>query len=138
MEKPKLEELKVFAYEKICADDYPENVHVYVEAECVNCGLVPFRVTVEHWNGDSPVAFHGIIRLQCSACGREKDYLSVLEDGGKPNYFEQRKCKCDNPTFYIASCDRMERVEDANVFSEGVVVGKCSNCGALQVIAMTG
>nr|MDO8079236.1 hypothetical protein [Candidatus Freyarchaeota archaeon] len=137
MQKPNLMDLERFAREKIGADNHSENTHVYVEAECDKCGLVPFKVTREHWNGDSPIDFYGIVWLQCSVCGQKKEYLSILEECGKPSYTDECKCKCNNPTFYVASCDRIEVWEDTNIFDEGVVVGKCNCCGSLQIIALT-
>jgi hypothetical protein len=138
MVKTDMSDLKVFAREKIGANNYPDDVHIYVEANCDKCGVVPFEVTLEHWNGGSPVDFYGVIWLQCSVCGEKKEYLSVLEEGGKISHIEQCRCKCDNVTFYVASCDRIEVWEDKpSFFDEGVVVGKCSLCGSLIKFAMT-
>ncbi|MEX2705481.1 MAG: hypothetical protein Q6352_009500 [Candidatus Freyrarchaeum guaymaensis] len=138
MAKSSLPDLETFAKEKIGADNYPDDVHIYAEANCEKCGIVPFEVILEHWNGDSPVDFYGVIRLRCSVCGKEKEYLSITEEGGKLVYREQYRCKCDNHTFYVASCDRIEVWEGKPCFfDEGVVVGKCSRCGLLLTIAMT-
>ncbi len=138
MTKTNLSDLKEFAREKIGADEYPDDFHIYDEAKCDKCGVVPFEVNLEHQNCGSPVDFHGTIWLQCSVCGEKQEYLSILVEGGKLINTEQCKCKCDNTTFYVASCDRIEVWDgQPSFFDEGVVVGKCSNCGSMVRIAMT-
>ncbi|MGQ9722064.1 MAG: hypothetical protein ACUVXA_12165 [Candidatus Jordarchaeum sp.] len=138
MTKSNLPDLEQFAREIVGAESYPDDVHIYVEAGCDKCGVVPFEVTVEHWNGDSPVDFHGKIWLKCSVCGEKQEYLYSLLEGSKLQYIEECRCKCDSAKFFVASCDRIEVWDDQpSFYDEGVVVGKCSVCGSIIRIAMT-
>jgi len=138
--KPKnsLSELEAYARKQITAERFPNDLHTIKLAKCANCGVVPMELTIEHHTGSKKQNFRGVIRGQCAQCGSQNRIFSFTGEHRKPEREEKPTCKCGNPWFIVCECERIERDEGLpGFFDEGVVVGKCSECGKNRTFVYT-
>jgi hypothetical protein len=138
MKDPKIiQDLKSFAGKQIAADRYPNDHHSFNFARCGNCGIVPLTLTIEHHSGTQKTNFKGVIWAQCE-CGRRERIFSFTGEHRKPERREVPVCRCGNKWFVVCECERFEGSEGlSGFFDEGVVVGKCSECGRNRVMVYT-
>ena len=133
-----LSELETYARKQIAAEKYPNDTHIINFAKCVNCGVVPMELTIQHHTGSKKQDFKGIIWGHCFQCGEENRILSFTGKQRKPEREESPVCMCGNMRVYICECERFERDEGIpGFFDEGVVVGQCAECGQNQTIVFT-
>lgn len=132
------EDLRAYAKKRIAAQRYPNDYHFFTLAKCSACGVVPLRLTIEHHTGSKKSNFKGRIFARCSVCGSEERIFSFTGQHRKPEREEKPVCKCGNAYFFVGECERIER-EDGMMgfFDEGVVVGKCSECGRKRALIYT-
>ncbi len=138
MMKPKdIQDIQSYAKKKIAADKYPDAYHSFKFAKCENCGFVPLSLTIEYHSGAKKSNFKGIIWTQCE-CGWKERFFSFTGDHRKPEWHEIPVCRCGNTWFVVCECERFEGDESSyGFFDEGVVVGKCSECGHNRVLVYT-
>ena len=131
-------DLEAFAKKKIAAERYQNDFHFFGMCKCDECGIAPFTLTIEHHTGSRKGNFKGIITGLCQKCGKEKQILSFTGKHRKPMRTENPVCKCGHKEFLVGKCDRIER-EDGMMgfFDEGVVAGKCTECGENCVFVYT-
>jgi hypothetical protein len=133
-----LADLKEYAKERIAAERYPDDYHLFRPAKCSVCGVVPLELTIEHHTGSKKGNFRGIITARCSVCGGEERIFSFTGNRRKPERKETPVCKCGNKTFVVGELERIERDEGMmGFFDEGVVVGQCSACGRKRALVYT-
>jgi hypothetical protein len=130
--------LEAYARKRIAAEKYPNDIHISKRAECANCGVIPMKLTIEHHTGSKKKNFRGVIRAKCSQCGEQTRIFSFTGARRKPERKEKPSCKCGSNLFFVCELERIERDEGVpGFFDEGVVVGKCSECGKNQVFVYT-
>ncbi len=133
-----LAELEKFARERLAAHRYPDDAHIFTPARCPNCGVVPLALTIQHHTGSRKGNFRGVILAQCADCGDETRVFSFTGAHRESLREEKPICACGNAYFIVAECERFEREEGiAGFFDEGVVVGKCSQCGRKRAFVHT-
>jgi len=133
-----LSDLQAYARKQIAAEKYPNDTHISKLAKCANCGVAPMELTIEHHTGSKKKNFRGVIWGRCSQCGDQTRIFSFTGVHRKPEREEKPTCKCGNPWFIVCECERIERDEGIpGFFDEGVVVGKCSECGKNQAFVYT-
>jgi hypothetical protein len=131
-------DLEAFAKERINAGRYPNDYHHFKLFRCQSCGAVPLELTIEHHTGSREGDFKGVIHGRCSVCGREEQILSYTGSHRQPWREERPACSCGSEQFFVGECERIERDEGIlGFFDEGVVVGKCVQCGRNRVIVYT-
>jgi hypothetical protein len=132
-----IQDLKSFARKQIAADRYPDDHHFFKFAKCENCGIVPLTLTIEHHSGSKKNNFRGVIWAECE-CGRRERIFSFTGSHRKPERSEMPGCRCGNKCFVVCECERFEGDQGTfGFFDEGVVVGKCSECGRNRVMVYT-
>lgn len=132
-----IQDLKAFARKKIAADRYPNDRHSFIYAKCSSCGIVPLMLTIEHHSGAKKNNFRGVIWAVCK-CGRRERIFSFTGSHRKPERQETPGCSCGNQWFVVCECERFEGGDGlSGFFDEGVVVGKCSECGRNRVMVYT-
>ena len=133
-----LSDLDKYARERINARKYPDDYHIFKPVRCTTCGVVPLEVTIEHHTGSKKSNFRGVITGLCSKCGKKVQVLKFTGKQRKPLREEKPACTCGGQQFVVAEMERIER-EDGMMgfFDEGVVVGKCSECGKNKVFVQT-
>jgi hypothetical protein len=130
--------LKAFAQKRINADRYPDDYHHFKLFRCQSCGVVPLELTIEHHTGSREGDFKGIIFGQCSVCGTEERIFSFTGAHREPRRKATPACACGSKQFFVGECERIERDEGIlGFFDEGVVVGKCAQCGRNCVLVYT-
>lgn len=133
-----LSDLEAYAKECIAAQRYPNDYHFFTPVECPACGVVPLVLTIKHHTGSRTGNFKGVILARCSVCGGQRRILSFTGKHRKPTREESPVCKCGNASFIVAECERMEGDEGVlGFFDEGVVVGRCAQCGQNRVFVYT-
>jgi hypothetical protein len=133
-----LADLEAYAKKRIAAQRYPNDYHFFTPVECPICGIVPLALTIEHHTGSRKGNFKGVITARCSACGGQRRILSFTGQHRKPMREEKPACQCGNASFIVAECERMEGDEGLiGFFDEGVVVGRCAQCGRKRVFVYT-
>ena len=133
-----LSDLDKYARERIAAERYPDDYHLFRPARCSACGVVPLELTIEHHTGSRKGNFRGVIMARCSVCGGEERIFSFTGTHRKPEREEVPVCKCGNTTFVVGECERIEQDEGKlGFFDEGVVVGQCSACGRKRALVYT-
>ena len=134
-----LSDLERFAKERIDAQRYPDDYHFFTLSRCRACGVVPFELTIEHHTGSRKGDFKGVIRGQCSNCKENTRIFSFTGEHRKHLRIEKPVCAaCGNTWFFVGECERIEGDEGVpGFFDEGVVVGKCSECGRNRVLVCT-
>ncbi len=137
-ETPSFSELEAFAMDRIGADRYPNDHHIFKLSRCDICGVVPFAVTIEHHTGSRKGDFKGRIAGQCSICGHTTLILSFTGAHRQPLREETPRCRCGGTDLYVGECERFEGDEGIpGFFDEGVVVGMCSECQRKQMLVET-
>jgi hypothetical protein len=130
--------LKAFAEDKLDADKFPQDVHIYRTFECDICGKVPFTLVIEHHTGSKGGDFKGAVLGVCSRCGVAKRLFSYTGDHRQQISAEKARCTCGNESFYTAMCERYEGEQGIlGFFDEGVIVGQCAACGKLHAFVYT-
>jgi hypothetical protein len=133
-----LSDLEAFARKRIAAHRYPNDYHRFTLARCPACGVVPLELTIEHHTGSKKGNFRGVIMAQCSECGGQHRIFSFTGKHRERLREEKPVCKCGNTRFLVGECERIERDEGVlGFFDEGVVVGKCSECGRNRALVYT-
>jgi len=133
-----LVDLEEYARERIAAERYPDDYHLFRPARCSVCGVVPFTLTIEYHTGSKKGDFRGVITARCSVCGAEERIFGFTGSHRKPEREETPVCRCGNTTFVVAELERIEREDGImGFFDEGVVVGKCSECGRKRALVYT-
>lgn len=131
-------DLEAYARKCIDAHRYPGDYHTFRLFRCDACGVIPFEVTVEHHTGSRKGDFKGVIWGRCSKCGTTQRIFSFTGKHRTSLRQEKPQCKCGNKHLFVAECERIERDEGMpGFFDEGVVVGKCSDCGQNRVLVYT-
>jgi len=137
IDKKRIQHLKEFAGKHISADRFPDDLHTYKLAKCSTCGIVPLELTIEYHTGATKKNFRGVIWAQCE-CGKREQIFSFTGDRRKLERSENPACSCGNRRFLVCECERFERDEGLmGFFDEGVVVGKCSECGRNRIMFYT-
>jgi len=130
--------LEAFAREKIAAERYPDDRHVFTPAACPACGVTPLVVTVEPHSGSTKTNFRGVITGRCPRCGSVARILHFTGEHRHKEREERPRCQCGGDEFVVATCERFEGESGlAGFFDEGVVVGACASCGRQRVFALT-
>lgn len=133
-----LSDLEAFARRRIDAHRFPGDYHSFTLSRCQGCGLVPFELTIEHHTGSRKGDFKGVILGRCSKCGNMERIFSFTGEHRERLREEKPVCKCGNRHFFVGECERIERDEGLlGFFDEGVVVGKCSDCGRNRALVHT-
>lgn len=133
-----LSDLEAFARKQIAAHRYPDDFHIFRPFKCENCGLVPFKITIEHHTGSKKGNFKGVILGACTECGRGMRLFGFTGEHRKGLRKERPVCECGNEGFLMGECERIERDEGIiGFFDEGVVVGKCCRCGRNRALVHT-
>jgi hypothetical protein len=133
-----LSELERYARDRIAADRYPNDAHFFRPYTCDTCGVVPFKLTLEHHTGSKRGDFKGVIWGDCTVCGARKRVFSFTGTHRKPLREEKPTCACGHAAFVVAELERIERDDGMmGFFDEGVVVGKCAHCGQNRALAHT-
>jgi hypothetical protein len=133
-----ISDLEAFAKGKIAAERYPNDYHFFTLFKCDGCGVAPFELVIEHHTGSKEGNFKGMILGQCVKCGSNKRVFSFTGDHRKRMQKVKPVCKCGAEGFLVGECERVEGEEGVmGFFDEGVVVGKCTDCGQNQVFVYT-
>ena len=133
-----LTDLEGYARKRIAAHRYPNDYHLFTLAKCHDCGVVPLELTIEHHTGSRKGNFRGVIFAECSVCGGRERIFSFTGQHRERVREEKPVCKCGNAYFLVGECERIEREEGMlGFFDEGVVVGKCSQCGRKRAFVYT-
>jgi len=133
-----LSDLKAFAKKCIAADRYPNDHHSFRTVSCPSCGVVPLTLTVEYHTGAKKGDFKGVIWARCSECGRKERIFSFTGEHRTPEREESPVCQCGNARFLVGECERIEGDQGlSGFFDEGVVVGKCCECGRNRAFVYT-
>ncbi len=133
-----LSDLERYAGESIDAHRYPNDVHKFTAKRCPACGVVPFELTIEHHSGSKKKNFRGVIFGECTQCKSKGRIFSFTGDHRTPEREEKPVCKCGGVLFLVGECERIERDEGLlGFFDEGVVVGKCIECGRNRAFVFT-
>jgi hypothetical protein len=133
-----LSDLEKFARKCMAAGDYPGDYHPFKLLGCPTCGVVPLRLTIEHHTGSKKGDFKGLIYGRCSVCGGEGSIFSFTGKHRKRLREETPVCRCGNALFLVAECERIEGDEGLpGFFDEGVVVGRCWQCGRNRAFVHT-
>jgi hypothetical protein len=131
-------DLEAFARERLHADRFPNDYHHFKVFRCQACGALPLELTIEYHTGSRKGDFKGVITGRCSACGAEEKVFSYTGPHREPWREERPSCACGNRQFLVGECERIEREEGIlGFFDEGVVVGKCVQCGRNRVLVYT-
>jgi hypothetical protein len=119
--KTTLSDLEAFAQTCIAAHRYPGDAHFFTPFKCDTCGVVPFKLTIEHHTGSKKGNFRGTITGRCSECGETKRVFSFTGTHREPLREEKPACKCGHTEFVVAECERIER--DSSSASARAAVG---------------
>ena len=133
-----LSDLQSYAENCIAAQHYPNDYHFFNPAKCFVCGVVPLALIIEHHTGAKPGNFKGNIFGHCMDCGEQTRIFSFTGSHRKPVFEEKPACQCGSVHFLVGECERIERDEgQLGFFDEGVVVGKCFQCGQKHAFVYT-
>lgn len=130
--------LRSFALDRLNAARYPNDRHIYVSFTCEECGEDRFDVLITHHSGSKSGNFRGVVKGTCKACGTVRNVLSFTGSHRKPEKEEHPHCSCGSFVFHVAECERIEGDDGLDgFFDEGILVGKCANCGRNMVFVET-
>jgi len=133
-----LSDLEKYARACIAAENYPADHHPFTPFGCASCGMVPLAVRLEHHTGSRPGDFKGSVFGRCSECGKETRIFTFTGNHRKLLRQERPSCDCGHNHFWVAMVERIEGGQGlAGFFDEGVIVGKCSRCHRLALLAST-
>ena len=136
-------DLEAFARKQINAETYPDDVHICNQFRCKQCAeVVPFSLCISYSRAcdDARPAqdFAGTVHSTCSKCGSKGIVLSIKRGAFPEEEQETPRCSCGSDSFYLCMCERYEGANGLEgFFDEGVIVGKCSRCGALKTFLFT-
>lgn len=139
MENPEtISELDDFARESIGSQNHPDDDHKFTLFECSSCKSSKFRLTIEHHTGSEEWNFRGIIWGECAGCGYLMRLFTFTGDSRQWLREDRPECECGNRTYTVAMCERYEGEQGIpGFFDEGVIVGKCEDCGLKRTIVFT-
>ena len=133
-----LSDLERYAGKCIAAHRYPNDVHMFSAKKCPTCGVAPLELTIEHHSGSKKKNFRGVILGKCTKCNNTTRIFSFTGDHRTPVREEKPICKYGSAYFLVGECERIERDEGLlGFFDEGVVVGKCIECGTNRAFVYT-
>ena len=133
-----LSDLKRYARDRIDAQRYPNDAHIFHPKKCPTCGVVPLELMIEHHSGSKANNFRGIIFGTCTECNDTARIFSFTGEHRTPEREEKPMCRCGSTHFLVGECERIEREEGLlGFFDEGVVVGKCAACGDKRAFVYT-
>lgn len=133
-----ISDLRAFALERLAADRYPQDYHIWKLFTCEACGAEGFAVTIEHHTGSKKGDFKGVIWGDCAACGRRQRLFRFTGEHRQRLRDEAPACTCGGRAFGVGECERIEGDEGLpGFFDEGVVVGQCRQCGQNQAFVYT-
>jgi len=133
-----LSDLEKYAGKCIAAHRYPNDVHMFSAKKCPTCRIVPFELTIEHHSGSKKKNFRGVIFGTCTRCNNTARIFSFTGDHRTSEREEKPVCKCGGVHFLVGECERIERDDGLlGFFDEGVVVGKCVECGSNRAFVYT-
>jgi hypothetical protein len=131
-------DLERYARKCIAAHDYPTDYHRFRLLGCSSCGAVPLALTIEHHTGSTKGDFKGLILGRCSECGSQERIFSFTGAHRRRLRDETPACQCGSAYYLVAECERIEGDEGLpGFFDEGVVVGRCSQCGRNRALVYT-
>lgn len=135
---PSLAELEDYAKDCISAHDYPNDNHLFTLYRCKSCGASAFKITIEHHTGSEEWDFKGIFWGECTGCGYLGRLFTFTGEHRQMLREERPGCECGNRSFTAGQCERYEGAEGIpGFFDEGVIVGKCCQCGLNRTFAFT-
>ena len=139
MEDPDItSELDDFARQCIDSHNHPDDDHKFTIFYCNSCKSSRFRLTVEHHTGSEEWNFRGIIWGECAGCGYLMRLFTFTGESRSMVREERPVCECGHRTFTIAMCERFEGEQGIpGFFDEGVIVGRCEDCGRNRTIVFT-
>ena len=133
-----LSELEAFANKCIAAERYPDDHHLFTPARCPTCGVVPLELTIEHHTGSKTGDFKGVIFGHCEECNGTDRIFGYTGPHRERVREERPICQCESAYFLVGECERIEGAEGIpGFFDEGVVAGKCADCGQEQAFVYT-
>ena len=133
-----LSELEDYAMQCINSREYPNDDHRYILFTCGSCGKSTFSLNIEHHTGSEDWNFKGIIWGNCASCGYIMRLFTFTGSHRKKLYEERPGCECGANIFSVAQCERYEGEGGIpGFFDEGVIVGKCNDCGLNRVFVYT-
>jgi hypothetical protein len=102
---------------------------------CSSCKSSVFRLTVDHHTGSEDWNFRGVIWGECKACGYLMRLFTFTGNHRERQREERPECECGNRSFLSGQCERIEGEKGIpGFFDEGVIVGKCDECGCKKSI----
>ena len=125
-----LSDLIAFALQSLKAEFTPEETYTPALYGCTTCGAVPLRLTIMHQSCSTEMDFKGTILGTCFECANTEEKFHYTRPESDPGPKEEPSCECGNPYFFMLGVERFEA--DGGVpwfFDDGVIVGKCSQCG---------
>jgi hypothetical protein len=100
--------------------------------------VAPLELTIEHHSGSKKKNFQGVIFGTCTRCNNTARIFSFTGDHRTLEREEKPVCKCGGVHFLVGECERIERDDGLlGFFDEGVVVGKCVECGTNRALVYT-
>jgi hypothetical protein len=130
--------LEDYARDCINAGEYPEYNHYFTLFSCNSCGAGKLAITVEHHTGSKDYNFKGIIWGECRECGYLGRLFTFTGEHRKPIRDDRPECDCGSRSFSAGMCERYEgETGIPGYFDEGVIAGKCTECGLNRVFAYT-
>lgn len=130
--------LEEFAKECISADNHPDDDHRWELFRCGSCGNPEFRITIEHHTGSEEWNFRGIIWGECAACGYIGRLFTFTGEHRVVEREDRPECDCGNRSFIVGQCERYEGEQGIpGFFDEGVIAGRCRECGRNRTMVFT-
>ncbi|MBN2229065.1 MAG: hypothetical protein JW779_05680 [Candidatus Thorarchaeota archaeon] len=117
-------------------------MHICNQFRCKQCSSDIFSLRISYSIASDrkrPAQdFAGTVHSRCSTCGSTGIVLSIIRGENPEDEQETPRCSCGSDTFILCMCERYEGVEGLQgFFDEGVLVGKCSDCGSLKTFLFT-
>ena len=135
-EAESLKRLEVFARDQIAADRYPLDRHVFRTVTCSTCGAAGIRLEIEHHTGSRKNNFRGRVQGFCE-CGAKFLVLQFTGPHRLPERVERPRCAgCGHDHLLVAELERYESGLPG-FFDEGVLAGRCTQCGHQQTLLFT-
>lgn len=136
-------ELEEYAKLQINAAAYADDVHICNHFECGQCKeVVPFTLRISYSDAcdDARPAqdFAGTVFGTCSKCGSTDSIFGIIRGNWPETEQEHPVCSCGSDSFILCMCERYEGAYGLQgFFDEGVLVGRCSNCGIPRTFLFT-
>jgi hypothetical protein len=133
-----IDRLEDFARDCISAGSHPDDDHRWSLFRCDSCHGSELRLTIEHHTGSEEWNFRGVIWGECSACGYLGRLFTFTGEHRELEREERPECDCGSRNFLTGMCERYEGEEGIpGFFDEGVVVGRCTECGLNRKMVYT-